>query len=117
MADADSGGISADANLDGKTADASLEWKEEGRTHSSCCGTPSAAGRFPSSSLSCPQKLGRRIGAGVTGKLGRSTSVGKSVILRLNRREESAGGVVIVEPPGERCEGVWCKTCNFPFRP
>jgi hypothetical protein len=33
-------------------------------------------------SFSSPQKEGRLTGAGVTGKLGRSTSVGKSVTLK-----------------------------------
>jgi hypothetical protein len=54
-------------------------------THSSWFGTPSAAGKSPSSSRSDPQKLGLLIGAGVTGRLGLSTSVGKSVIM-LDRR-------------------------------
>jgi hypothetical protein len=68
-------------------------------THSDCAGTPSAAGRgdreLPSapspcepvtSDLSSPQNDGRVIGAGVTGRLGRSTSVGKSVNLRPRKR-------------------------------
>jgi hypothetical protein len=65
-------------------------WEEEkphcGHTHSFCSGTPSAAGSSPVSSLSSPQKFGRRRGAGVTGKLGRSTADGKSVRMRLSRR-------------------------------
>ena len=50
-------------------------------TQSSWAGTPSAAGSSPFSSLSSPQKLGLLLGAGVTGRLGLSSSVGKSVSL------------------------------------
>ena len=38
----------------------------------------------PSESLSSPQKFGRRTGAGVTGRLGRSTAEGKSVRIKLS---------------------------------
>lgn len=62
------------------------------RTQSDCFGTPSAAGSSPSSSRSSPQKLGLRIGAGVTGRLGRSISVGKSVSFMLGRRPSSGMG-------------------------
>ena len=48
--------------------------------------TPSAAGSSPAESRSSPQKEGRRTGAGVTGREGRSISVGKSVIFMEARR-------------------------------
>ena len=66
-------------------------------SQSSCFGTPSAPGRSPKASLSSPQKLGRRTGAGVTGRLGRSISVGKSVSFMLGRR-----GCEVSSAPGER---------------
>lgn len=55
-------------------------------SHSLCSGTPSAPGKSPWASRSEPQKEGRRTGAGVTGREGRSNSVGKSVSLRLGLR-------------------------------
>lgn len=72
-------------------------------THSSWSGTPSAAGN--SDSLSSLLLLfhtdGRRIGAGVTGRLGRSTSLGKSVSLVLSwvgsvSVDSALGSVVVV---------------------
>lgn len=70
--------------------DLSNDWRWErkpqfGHTQSAWSGTPSAAGRT-SSSLSSPQKVLLRLGAGVTGRLGRSMAVGKSVRSKLSRR-------------------------------
>jgi len=64
----------------------SEENPQRGHTQSAWSGTPSAAGSSPAASLSSPQNVGRRIGAGVTGRLGRSTADGKSVRIRLSRR-------------------------------
>ena len=64
----------------------SEENPQRGHTQSAWSGTPSAAGSSPAASLSSPQNVGRRIGAGVTGRLGRSTADGKSVRMRLSRR-------------------------------
>lgn len=52
-------------------------------SHCDWSGTPSARGRFPASFRSCPQNVGLRTGAGVTGRDGRSNSVGKSVSIKL----------------------------------
>jgi len=68
--------------------------REERRRRSSCVsgfhslwsGTPSAAGSSPSSSRSSPQNVLLRLGAGVTGRLGRSIADGKSVRSKLSRR-------------------------------
>ena len=61
-------------------------------SHWLCSGTPSAGGSSPAASRSWPQKEGRWMGAGVTGREGRSISVGKSVILRLLRRSGRCDG-------------------------
>lgn len=83
--------------MDGKSRP-SVVRKSTKLTQSSCDGTPSAAGNSPSSSLSSPQKLGLRIGAGVTGKLGLSSSVGKSVSFMLCLLEPGLDTCSIPEP-------------------
>ncbi len=57
-------------------------------SHALWSGTPNAPGRSPAASRSEPQNDGRRTGAGagVTGREGRSNSVGKSVNFMLGRR-------------------------------
>lgn len=54
-------------------------------SQSTWSGTPSAEGRSPAASRSCPQKLGRRIDPGVAGSEGCSISVGKFVSRKLRR--------------------------------